>query len=76
MDCKIVEAGVVLESGNGGWNTEINKVAWFDKEPRWEIRAWNEDHTKCGKGVGLSEEALYNLYVHLEDKYSAMEEGQ
>lgn len=61
MDFKIIESGAILEEGTKGWKVEINKVSWYGRDPGWDIRAWNEDHTKCGKGIGLSELALSNL---------------
>ena len=67
MDCKIIKHGHVLEEGNGGWKVEINLVSWYGKDPKWEIRSWNEDHTKCGKGIALSEKALDELTKFLTD---------
>lgn len=67
MECKIVEFGCILEEGNGGWKVEINKVSWYGKEPGWDIRAWNEDHTKCGKGIRLSDLAITNLQKYLNE---------
>lgn len=61
MECKIIRHGRILERVNGGWTVEINLVSWYGKDPKWEIRSWNEDHTKCGKGVTLSEDALREL---------------
>lgn len=69
MDAIINEVGKVLEEGNGGWNVEINKVSWYGKESGWDIRAWNEDHTKCGKGIRLSDQALMNLRDYLNEVF-------
>lgn len=35
---------------------EINRVSWFGKEPKIDIRAWSENLEWCGKGVTLSQE--------------------
>ena len=52
--------GVVSE-GSGGWKTEVNRVSWAGKEPKYDVRAWNPDHTKMGKGITLSEEEMISL---------------
>lgn len=69
MEFEIVEFGCVLEEGSGGWKMELNKVSWYGKPARWEIRSWNEDHTKCSKGVGMSDIALANLRNYLEELF-------
>lgn len=66
-NCKIVEFGCILEQGNGGWNFELNKVSWYDKEPKWDLRSWNEDHTVCGKGISISDTALLKLKEYLNE---------
>ena len=33
------------------WITEVNKVSWKGAEPVYDIRAWNPEHTKCGRGI-------------------------
>jgi len=35
------------------WIKEVNIVAWNEKEPKVDIREWNEDHTKMKKGITL-----------------------
>lgn len=35
---------------------EINRISWYGREPKVDIRAWNEDHSWCGKGILLSDE--------------------
>ena len=62
---KIVESFGVIEEGSKGWNTELNKVAWGEAAPKWDIRAWSPDHTKCGKGITLTDEGIRNLKTAL-----------
>lgn len=61
ITCKIVQHLCVLEERNAGWNLEFNIVSWNDEEPKYDIRPWNEDHSKCGKGIALTEENLKAL---------------
>ena len=39
---------------NNGWKKEINVVKVNNREPVYEIRTWNQDHTKMGDGVTLT----------------------
>lgn len=63
---EIVQKGAVLEQQSKGWNVELNKVSWSGRDPKWDIRPWNEDHSQCGKGITLSETALQNLGKYLQ----------
>lgn len=58
---EIVEKLLVVEPRNAGWNLELNLVKWNDKEPVYDIRPWNEDHSRCGKGLTLTEENLKKI---------------
>jgi len=55
---EVVEQLLVVEPRNAGWNLELNIVKWNDKEPTYDLRPWNADHSRCGKGITLSEENL------------------
>lgn len=63
MDVKyeIVEKLGVLSEGNNGWKKEINLISWNDREPKYDIRDWSENHKKMGKGITLSEEEAKRL---------------
>lgn len=50
-----------------GWTKELNKVSWGDRDAKWDIREWNEDHTKCSKGITLTDEELSLLGAYLFD---------
>lgn len=57
---EIVQELCVLE-GHGTWNLEFNVVKWNGDEPKYDIRPWNSDHSRCGKGITLSEDSLKRL---------------
>ncbi len=58
---KIVEKIAVLSTTEKGWSKELNLVSWNDREPKYDLRDWNEDHEKMGKGVTLTKEELDKL---------------
>lgn len=51
--------GTLSESGT--WKKKLSIVQWGDNIAKYDIRAWNGDHTKSGKGVTLSAEELKSL---------------
>ena len=53
--------------GDGKWQFHLALVKWFDNEPKYDVRAWNEDMSKCAKGITLSKEDLYDLYNLIGD---------
>ncbi len=52
--------GVLSESANG-WKKELNLVSWNDRAPKYDIRDWDENHEKMGKGITLSEDEMQTL---------------
>ncbi len=58
--------GVLSESAKG-WTKELNLVSWNDKEAKYDLREWDPEHKKMGKGVTLSREELEKLRDVLND---------
>lgn len=52
--------GVLSESARG-WTKELNMVSWNEREPKYDLREWNPDHTRMGKGITLTEEEVETL---------------
>ena len=48
----IEEISTLSESGK--WKTQLNIVQWGDNIAKYDIRAWNQDHTKSSKGNLIS----------------------
>lgn len=61
----LVQQLCVLEE-RGAWNLEFNVVSWNGEEPKYDIRPWNTDHSRCGKGITLTEESLKRLVNYCE----------
>ena len=61
----IKSIGVLSESSNG-WKKEVNIVSWNGGDPKYDIRSWNQDRTKMGKGVTLSSTEIEKLRELLE----------
>ncbi|WP_186430699.1 YdbC family protein [Clostridium sp. BSD9I1] len=52
--------GVISESAKG-WKREVNVMTWNKKKPKVDIREWDENHEKMGKGITLNKEELKEL---------------
>jgi hypothetical protein len=44
-----------------GWKKELNLMSWNDKEAKCDIRDWDSEHKKMGKGISLSVDELKKL---------------
>lgn len=64
---EIVERLVVLKDRKPAWDLELNLVSWNGNEPKYDIREWNEDHTRCGKGITLGLNELKKLVGYCEE---------
>lgn len=53
--------------GEGKWQKHLTLTKWGDNDPKYDIRSWNEDMTKCGKGVTLTDSDLFDLLQMIEE---------
>lgn len=58
---EITERIGVLSENAKGWTKELNKVSWNEREPKYDLREWNPDHSRMGKGITLTEEEVETL---------------
>ena len=58
---EIKETIGTLSESSKGWAKEFNLVSWNDKEPKYDLREWDPEHKKMGKGITLSVEELKKL---------------
>lgn len=58
---EIVKQLGIIGEGTKGWKKEVNLVSWNDRRPKLDIRDWNENHDKMGKGVTLNKDETEKL---------------
>ncbi|MFA9414488.1 MULTISPECIES: YdbC family protein [Streptococcus] len=58
---EITERLLVLSTNDKGWSKELNRVSFNGAEPKFDIRMWNEDHTKMGKGITFTNEEFKTI---------------
>ena len=66
----------ILSTSPSGWTTELNRISWNGKEPRYDLRAWAPDHTKMGKGITLSEGDIIALSEILKKEVAFLKEEE
>lgn len=67
MEYKIIER-ISTISKRGIWFLELNIVQWGENQPKLDLRTWNEDHSKCGKGITLTNEESKTLLLALQQR--------
>ena len=63
---EIVEEIAVLSESNSGWKRELNLVSWNGREPKYDLRDWDENHTRMRKRITLTKEEVEKLKEILE----------
>jgi len=59
----------VISEGVKGWKKELNLISWNNRDPKYDLRDWDELHEKMGKGLTLSKDEL----IKLRDLLNSME---
>lgn len=57
-----------ISNVNNGYVKELNYISWNDREPVYDIRAWNQEHTKYGKGVTITPGEMRLLQELMKDR--------
>ena len=58
---EIIEHYGILSTTKAGWHKELNLVSWNEGRPRLDLREWDPDHERMGRGVTLTEEEAQTL---------------
>ena len=61
----IEEIGQVGKPTASGWSTRLNLISWNGGTPKLDIRSWNKDMSRMGKGVSFSKEDAKDLAILL-----------
>lgn len=58
-----------LSTSTKGWKKELNLVSWNGLPSKYDIREWDSEYQKMGKGVTLSEQEMKLLYAALKEVF-------
>ena len=50
-----------LSESAKGWKKEVNMVSWNGRAAKYDIREWDPDHQKMGKGITLNDDEWEQL---------------
>ena len=56
----VKEIGIISES-KSEWKKELNLISWNEREAKYDLRDWSQNHEKMGKGITLSLNELKSL---------------
>jgi hypothetical protein len=76
FDCRIIKFYGILSQEIKSWNKEVNLVSWNKRPAKLDIRAWQRNHKKCGKGVTLTREEAVKLLKLLNEILKPKQETQ
>ena len=63
---KIVR-NITTISQRGNWALELNLISWDGRPATFDLRKWNDDHTKMSKGISLTRDEVKALGKFLID---------
>ncbi|MDO4778763.1 MAG: PC4/YdbC family ssDNA-binding protein [Tissierellia bacterium] len=66
---EIVENLGILSVNPKGWRKELNLVSWNEREAKFDLREWNEEHTRMSKGITFTSEEARVLYEILKEEF-------
>lgn len=58
---------IAVLSENGKWTKELNKVSWNGRPAKYDLRDWNHEDGKMGKGVTMTDDEINNLKQVLDE---------
>ena len=58
---EIVQNIAVLTNDRTGWTKELNLVSYNGAPAKYDIRSWDPNHEKMGKGVTFTRDELVQL---------------
>lgn len=63
---EITQHIATLSTERSEWTKELNLVSFNDQVPKYDLRTWDPEHEKMGKGVTLSKEEMAILKDAIE----------
>lgn len=65
-----------ISEGSKGWKKELTRVSWNGMAPKYDVREWDEEHKKMGKGITLTNEELRKLKDLLVAEVKFLDENE
>ena len=65
---EIVEHIGDIKTFPNGWTKELNVVRWNNGDPKYDIREWDETHSRMTKGITLRPDEMQKVAQLLGDR--------
>ena len=65
----VIEREIETISTRGSWNLELNLISWNGAPAKYDLRTWNDSHTRMGKGVTFTKDEAVALMKTLETEF-------
>lgn len=56
LDMDIVRKVGIISENASGWQKQLNVISWNKAAPKYDIRDWSPDGSKCSKGITFNDE--------------------
>lgn len=64
----IVEEIAVIAESDNGWVKKLTLCQWNGNPAKLDVRAWNEDNSRCGKGMTFTQEEMAVIVKAMEER--------
>ena len=64
----VVEEIAILSEAENGWKKKLTLTQWNGNPAKLDIRSWNEDNSRCSRGLTLTEEEMENLVNAMSER--------
>ena len=67
---EIVEhIGTITPATENAWAKELNRISWCGGPIKWDVRQFDESHTKCSRGITLTDAEMHSIIELLADRF-------
>jgi len=70
---KIIRTVGTLDEDVKGWPKQLKFISWYEREPKYDIRAWSPSERDKDPGITLTEKELRGLYSLIRDEIFELE---
>lgn len=67
---EVIEDIADLGEPKKGWTKKLRLISWNNKDPKYDLRLWNDKNGRMGKGLTLSEKELILLYGNINEYFT------
>lgn len=64
----VVEEIAVISESENGWKKKLTLTQWNGNPAKLDIRAWNEDNSRCGRGMTFTNEEMSKIVTAMQER--------